>query len=251
MRLRQTLLLVGALFLCAKSHCLTLSDAETEVRRLVKDTATSASLQRYSDTVIDAFLNQSQREVVNATWCLQKSTSIALVTGTTYYSLPSDLIVVKLINFKDSANRKRELTETSYKAVRQNNPDYERTAGPPAEYTIRASTTNATTLDICFLPVAGGSSTGTITVDYMNQSTDLSSDSTVFLDGDIALLPYHETIVYQTVSKIKLLEGDTAMASAYLQLYTASIQAMNSRLGEKPNLSPGFSAGNTSNSSAR
>lgn len=241
--LKRGLVLVIALIWAGKVAALTLSDAETEVRRLIRDTATSVSLQRYPNATIDSFLNQAQKEVVTATWCLQASTSVVLSAATTYYSLPSDVIAVKLVRFKDSTSRTRNLTETSYKALYENNPDYERQTGPPMQYILRYSTSAGTSLQIAFLPIATTSSTGTATVDYYDQATDLSSAGDVLLNGFSTLIPYHESVVYQAVSKIKMIEGDTASAGAYLQLYQASIQAMNSRLGERPNLNPGASAG--------
>lgn len=237
-------ILIGGLFLSVstKSYSLTQAEAETRVRQFVRDSPASG-LYRYSDTFIDGFLNQAQRELVNDTWCLQTSGSITLVAGTSYYSMPSDLIAPKMVRIKDASNKNRNLSETSYKAVTQNNPDYERQTGPPMQYAVRTSTSGGTALEVVFLPIATVSSTGTVTIDYYNQSTDLSSDSSVYLDGDLTLYPYHENIVYNAVAKLKLIENDTAGAQAFFQLYQAGVQAMNSRLGEKPNLTPGFTGG--------
>jgi hypothetical protein len=242
--MKRCLLIIGVLFLCAKTGSgLTLAEARTEVRRLVKDTATSSTLQRYSDTVLLSFLNQAQREVISASLPLENTTSYTLSSGTTYYSLPTDLVSVKFIKLKDATLRTRKLQQVSYKATLESNPDYERLSGPPMQYFIRPSTSSTvTTLDVAFLPVPTTSSTGTATVTYYKQATTLSADSDVLLDGDSTLLPYHEAVVYGAVAKIKLIEGDPS-SSVYLQLQQSGIQVMNSRLGEMPDYGPGLSAG--------
>jgi hypothetical protein len=218
-----------------------LAEARTEVRRLVKDTATSSTLQRYSDTVLLSFLNQSQREVVTGSLALESTTFYVLSAGTTYYSLPTDVINVKFVKFRDSAAHTRKLQQVSYKATLEGNPDYERLTGPPFQYFVRPSTT-ATTSDITYLPIPTTSSTGTVTITYFKQATALASDSDVLLDGDVTLLPYHETVVFGTVAKIKLIEGDPS-AATYIQLQQSGLQAMNSRLGEMPDYNPGMSGG--------
>lgn len=245
MRQRKALFFIGVLLLCAKSYCLTLSDAETEVRRLIKDTATSVTLQRYSDTILDSFLNQAQIEVVTDTWCLQASTTVVLTAATTYYNLPTDLITIRLVRVKDTGNRTRNIYETSYKAMYENNPDFERQSGPPMQYIVRPSP-SSNYFQIAFLPVATTSSTGTATIEYYKQAGNLNDDTANLLDGKYTLLPYHETVVYKAVIKIKLLEGDATGAATYSQLYSAMISAMNSRLGEKPNLNPGISGATSS-----
>lgn len=240
--IKRCFLIAGALLLvCGKAHSLTLAEAETEVRRLVKDTATSASLQRYSDTVLDTFLNQAQREVVTQTWCLQKTTTLTLAAGSTWYSLPSDLINVKTARFRDSTGRVRALDQKSYQAIFQTNPDWERQPGPPFSYLLRYSTAAGSYYEVAFIPIPTISSTGTAVMEYYKQATDLTADSDVLLDGFKILIPYHETVIYPVVAKILLLEGDTASATLYLQLYQDAVKNMNSRLGEMPNYSPGLS----------
>lgn len=244
--MKRFFLTLGLLFLCARAgFSLTLAEARTEVRRLVKDTASSSSLQRYSDTVLLAFLNQSQREVVTASLPLENTTFYVLTSGVTYYSLPSEVVNVKFVRFKDSAAKARKLQQVSYKATLESNPDYERISGPPFQYLVRASTYSKTTLDISYLPVPTTSSTGTVTITYYKQATDLVNDSDVLLDGDSVLLPYGEAIVYQVVYKIKLIEGDIQGASTYSGLYQQTLKDMNSRLGELPDYSPGLSGGSS------
>jgi hypothetical protein len=237
------------LCLCGiRAYSLTLADARTEVRRLVKDTATSTTLQRYSDDLINTFLRQSQIEVVTASYCLLGSTGIALAAGTTYYGVPNDFIAIDSVRFLDTSGRTRDIPETSYRGLSQNNPDWARQTGPPMQYVLYHSTSPLDRKNLIFIPIATRSSTGTITMDYYKQATDLLSDGDYLLDGRYELAPYHYTVVYQTVMKIKMIEGDTTAVSVYAQLYQASLQAMMKSLSQSPNWLPGMSASTPGNS---
>ena len=245
MKTKWVYFLSVALFFCGvEAHSLTLAEARTEVRRLIKDTATSTTLQRYSDSTLLTFINQAQREVVNQTWCLVTSTNITLTPNVTYYSMPNDMIAAEIVRFKDQSGRTRKLLAVSYKSLYETNPDFEKQTGPPMNYTSRFSLSGRSNREMAFLPIPTSASTGIVTMDYYSQSVDLVNDSDVLLNGIPILVPYHEGIVYQAVSKIKTIEGDATMAGAYLTLYQGAVTVMNSRLGEIPDYAPGFSAGN-------
>jgi hypothetical protein len=240
----------ACLCLWPDAHSLTLAEAKTELRRLVKDTATSTTLQRYSGTVLDSYLNQASRDVVTATWCLETSSAIALSSTTVYYDLPSDLIAVKMVTYLPATNQTRKLDQKSYKSQIESNPDWIRQTGPPMNYLVRASTDSGSALEIAFIPIPTASSTGTATVSYYKQATALTSDSDTLLDGDYTLVPYHNAIVYAAAVNIQLIEGNVAMAQAYSQILQSMITAMKSRLGELPDYSPGLSgaaAGSSTN----
>lgn len=233
------------------AYSLTLEDAESELRRHIKDTATSSSLQRYSDTVLDSFLNQAQRDVVTATWCLETSTSITLSSTTLYYDLPSDLIAPKMVTYLPATNITRKLAQVSYKSQIENNPDWIRQTGQPMNYFVRSSTDSGLALEIAFIPIPTTSSTGTATVLYYKQPDVLDDDSDILLDGDYTLVPYHQSVVFAAVVSIKLIEGDVAGAGAYSQLLQSSIQSMKSRLGEMPDYNPGLSGASAGSSRTR
>ena len=246
MRLIVTRFLVLAAFawiFTVPASALTLSDIETAVRRNIRDTSSTAAQQRYTDTVLDAIINEGQREVVNFTWCVQTSTSRVLSSQTTYYSLPTDLISIEMVTFRDSTNQTIELDEYSEAKAYSEEGDFERSSsGAPDHYFVRYSTSGGNALEIAYLPVPTTSSTGTVRVLYNVQATDLSSDSDVPFDGLNHLYQYHVTLVYYATYRIKLMEGMADEAALYIKLYEAAIATMKDRLGRAPNYSPNVKA---------
>lgn len=249
--MRRLILGVALLFLCVKSYGLTRGDAETEIRYLIKDA--NPSLQRYTDTVLDSFINAAQREIASETFCIQTSTGIILTPGVTTYGLPSDFIAFKLVVLKPANNRTRFLTEVSQKSVFENNPDFANQSGPPMQYFSRYSTiapgvAGSESFKITPIPTATASSTGTMTVTYYAQAPDLTSDLSVLFGGYTVLVPYHEAVVYKVVAKIKGIESDIPGSTYYFQLYGNMVSLMVGKLNTMPNFTPSITAGTSSNS---
>lgn len=245
MRLKFKLLLLLTLCLPTygrMAHALTLGDIKVEVRRLIDDKANPKI--GYTDAEIISFVNETQREIVNQTWCLQNTATQTLSVRTTYYALPDDMLAIYQVTFRDSAGRTRNLEEVTEKSLWQDNPDYERQSGQPFSYFVRQSTAATDyELQIAFLPVPSSSTaTGTARIDYYNQATSLTGNADVPFDGILALYPYHYALVYGTVARLKLLDAEPEDAKNYMTLYTASVQLMKDRLGAMPNYNPGFKA---------
>lgn len=221
-------------------NALTLAEIRVEVRRYSNDVVDPRV--KHSDAMITRLVNEAQREVVNQTWCLTNRSTQTLTAATTYYNLPNDLIAIEHVEFRDTSSRTRELLEVSEKATQQSNPDYERQAGAPFQYFVRSTTfTTGTPLQIAVIPVPSSStSAGLLTIDYYSQATSLSADTDVPFDGQRVLYPYHYALVYSAVAKLKLIDGDTTGAAAYLQMAQAYYALMLDRLGRMPNYNPGF-----------
>lgn len=236
------LILTGlAIFaLSSDARALTLAEIETRVRRNVRDTATDTSLQRFTTSVLTDAANDAQREVVNATWCLEGATTVTLSAGTTYYDLPATYIAaIKVYYTKTGSSQRVELEEKTRAGFVASNPNWETTAGTPAYYYIRQSTT-ATVQQIAAIPPVSSSSAGTLTVEFYAQPTDMSDDADVALGEESWLVPYHDTIVHYMTARIKTWEGDTEGATLYFGLYDAAITQMREKLGSKPNYKPSF-----------
>lgn len=239
---RDTLSLFGAFFLCSVSvHALNLASIETAIRRNVRDTATDTSLQRYSDSVLDDFINEYQREVVNLTYPLYGTTTYTLSAGTTYYNLPTDYLAVKSVYyFKGSTVY--ELKANSEQSYRKNNPNYEAQRGPPSDYFVRNTVKTSTETQIAFIPVQT-TSTGTVNVEYYYSAPDLSSDTDIPFDGQGDMAPFHDILVYGVSTKIKTIEAMTSEAQVYQQLYSDKLNIMMNRFRSNPNYSPSIIAG--------
>ena len=236
------------IFLCfcsSFSYALNLGQLRTELRRNLRDT--DATRQRYSSSTLLDYINESQREIVNATWLADKTTIYVLTPNTSYYDLPSDMIAVEKVYFKNSQKQTIELDEESIKSLYDKNPDWERQSGTPNWYWVSNPkspvATSTSNLQISYIPIPFNNSTGTITMWYYNQVPDLSDDSDIPFEGRANLYPYHMSIVYHATARIKLSERKTDEANFYLQLFATYVNEIKNRLGQMPNYSASMGIG--------
>jgi hypothetical protein len=246
--MRRALLFFGLFFglllvWVGSPEALTLSEIRTQIRVNVHDTASTASLQRYSDSTLTALINEAQRDVVNQTWCLETSTAIPITAGTTYYSLPTNTLAISQARYRTSTGTVTNLSEVGRRVFLQGSPDFERQSatGIPTQYFVQYSTSGGTALQVGIVPSAR-SSGGSLLFDYYHQATDLSGDSEVPFGGYRLLYPYHYSIVYRVSARIRLMEG-FADAQSYAQMYASEVSAIVNRAGSKPNYNPSFSGG--------
>jgi hypothetical protein len=238
---RWALLLFAFLsFSGREAFALTLAEIRTGVRANVQDTATDSTLQAYSDTFMNAIINEGAREIVNATWAVEITTTVTLIAHTTYYALPTNLIKTRKALFTRANGTTSELEETSDIKLYTDNPDYERQSGTPAEYFVRIDPDGLTPLEIAYIPVPTSASTGTVTLSYYATATDMSSDSDVPFNGLLHLVPYHSALVYFATARIKLMEHRAEEGTAYMQLYMAALKSMQDRLNQMPNYQLNF-----------
>lgn len=226
-----TLFLVS--FFHGRIEALTLSEIRTEIRVRIKDT--DSTRRRYTDSQLNAIVNQTQRDVINVSWVVKESTEIALVAYTTYYTLPTDLIAIERLT-KDYKN----LPETSLQELdsRFNNSTWATTNGTPDRYFQDPVQPDK----VGVYPVPSTTThMGTLRMNYFSQGTTLSSDSDEPFNGEDRYAPYHDLLIYDPVYKIMLLEGEAAKASEYRAYYEARLQILLGTAGNKPNFLPGFS----------
>lgn len=234
--MKRILLIVSFLFaFSVYGNTATLSQIRTEIRRNLRDT--DSSRQRYTDAVLLDFINEAQREVVNATWLGEKTSSYILSPLTTFYSLPTDLIVITNVDFKDRGNTTLPLQEMTLRGLNARNPDWRRTQGTPLEYYVDKATTSSQ-LQISYIPIPTSQSTGTVTIRYYYQVPDLSSDSDVPFDSKRHLYTYHQAIVYHATMRIKMIERRIDEANFYATLYNNYLAIIRNRLGDLPNYNP-------------
>lgn len=220
-------------------HALTLSDLRTELRRILKDS--DSTRRQWTDAQLLSYLNEAQRDIVNATWLVQESTSRVLDQLTTYYTLTNDVIAVIGIEFKNSQGNVIDLDETTYDKLQADNPNWRNFNGAPVEYFIdQATTTNQ--LIVSYIPIPTRSSTGTVTVRYASQVDDLSADSDVPFNGRRELYLHHTTLVYHAAMKILGIMKKFNEALFYGQLYQNSVMFIKDKANAKPNYRPGFRA---------
>lgn len=234
---KRLFVLVTMAFLTVRGFALTLGEIETEVRRNVRDTQATVGLERYPDTILDVWINETQKDVNNKTWAVDNSTTVALLANTTYYVLPDNFLAATQVLYTNSAGLTVDMPELSARNVYQAQPDYERSSkGTPGTYFIRGQLSGAYQ-EIAFLPIPTTSG-GTVQIQYQSQPADLAVDADVPFDGIKRLYPYHYTLVWGTTMRIKLIEGRGDEAKIYADLYNADIATMKEKLGLKPNYNP-------------
>lgn len=232
-------------FLSQSVYALTLANLKTEVRRNLRDT--DPIIQRYTDAVLLDYINEAQKEVVNATWLAEKTTSYQLTALTTYYVLPQDFLAPKQVYFRSGIQTPIVLQQDSQRGLYGKYPNWERltTGSTPVEYWISNATSpsqsGVSPLNISYIPIPTNTSTGTVTVWYYNLVADLSADTDIPFENRRFLYPYHMALAYHATYRIKLTERKDDEAQLYFQMFKTYIDEIKNRLGLMPDYSPGVS----------
>ena len=228
---------LGLLLITSNVFGLTLLEIRDEVRLRIKDVGVGGQRQRFTDTQLNEFINQTHRDVVNVTWAVKKSVTIVLAANTTFYSMPTDFITVDRLVFDN-----RNFEEVSVQGLdsRFNNADWRTTPGAPEIYFRDEQKPD----QIGFYPFPDddGTSTGTVVMGYFAIAPDMTSDSDEPFDAINRLQQYSDLMIYEGAYKVFLIEGETNKALEYRQYYEARLELMVSLVGERPNWSPSFSS---------
>lgn len=225
------------LFIPCVSHALTVSQIRDNIRLIIKDT--DSSRRRYSDAQLLSMINEGQKDVSNSTWIVSKSTTISLVSGTTYYSIPSDVIEITRLTREFKYIDETSLTKLDSDAI---GSAWELIGGTPVDYF--QDSTRIDQIGITPFPNTT-SSTGTLRLQYIAQPVDLVLDTDVPFNAFNRYLSYHDLIVYYVCTRIFMLEGDAAKMGVYSQLYESRIQVVKEKVGSTPNFTPSFSGTRT------
>lgn len=236
--MKKLIICLGLFFAPPVLHALSVSDLQNDIRLTIKD-AGGTDRRRYRDSQLIDFLNEGQRDVTNLTWLVSNSTSFPLVSGTTYYDLPSDVIEITRVT-----REYKILDETTFDKADSDagNAAWETNGGIPIEYF--QDSTHPDKIGIKPFPNST-SSTGTIRVQYIAQPATLDSSDDVPFNGSNRYLEYHEVLVFYAAFKIFTIEGDFTRAQIYNQLYESRVDAIKQKAGSKVNYLPGFSGTRT------
>jgi len=230
------LLLLGLQF-SSIVNALTLDELRTEIRVRVKDVGTSGTRQTYSDTQLTNMINEAQRDVVNATWVLVSTTQITLTSGVTYYNIPDSLIAI--LRVTDNDKFLPETTQIKLDGEFGSSAWKRESGSTPQSYYQDPSRPG----QIGVYPFPNSSVSSTLLVTFVQEPTDLSSDSDVPFLGRERFTIYHDLIVFYFAYRIFLIEGNTNKFTIYRQEYESRLQMMRDRIGSKPNYVPSFSGG--------
>lgn len=223
---------VVLLWLVSQAGALQLSDIETAVRRNIRDTATSATLQRYSDIVLDALINEGQRDVVSNTWILSKSTSITLSSGVTYYTLPSDLIAIQRVTRQYANLPEVTLGQEDFDNA---NGTWETTSSTPTYFFQDKSQT--TKIGLAPFPSSSGQA-GTLRIIYYTYASDLSSDSDIPFNSEVRFTVYHDLLVWFVTYRVMYIDAMWDKAKVFKEMYDTRLQVLYEDYGAKPEKVP-------------
>lgn len=234
--MKKLLISLFLLFSPLSLRALTVSVLRSNIRTIIKD---AGDHNRYQDAQLLDLLNEGQRDVSNLTWLVSNSTSFSLVSGTTYYSLPTDIVEITRVT-----REYKLLNETTFSKADSDSAgsSWETLGGIPIDYF--QDSTQPDKIGIKPFP-NNSSSTGTIRVQYISQPTELVLSSDIPFNGSSRYLIYNDILVYYAVTRIFMLEGDIQRSQVYSQLYESRIDALKQKAGSHPNFLPSFSGTRT------
>lgn len=221
--------LLPILLLVGQASALTLSEIRTEARRWADDSLTTR--QRFSDSQINSWINEGQKLIDMRTLCMYDSYSFDLVTGTTYYDLPSNFLMVKRVRVTDI-----DIHEAS-PAMLDNKKgiDWEEQEGVPQYYFINF----ASRTKIGFMPFPDSSeSTGTVTVDYIAFSDQLSNDADIPFNGIAEFSAYQYALPLYAAYKMAVIDERTDLAGILYGQFDAIVNLMSGLCIGRPNYKP-------------
>jgi hypothetical protein len=199
---------------------------------LVKDSGTTRN--RHSDASLLRFINEAQRDINQYAKPIRKSTQFELVSGTTYYSAPSDFLVPVRVT------RNFQLLEEKSIQALDKQVMWQTVAGLPTAYYVNHSSRTL----IGFYPFPNTTnSTGTIRMEYSAQITDLASDSDIPFNGITEIQPYSYLLPLWCAYRASLLDAQTVMAQAYYAEYRRGSDMLASDAFSRPNYKPGAVGG--------
>lgn len=224
-------------WLAIPSYALTAAEIIAQARVVLNDNSSDTGRQRFSDAQLLSFLNAGQRETnILSGWVLRSSTTIALLGGTTEYSLPSDFLTTWRVTLDG-----KKLPETSFNELDSNSLGWNIAKGKPTKYYTYLKNTPV----IGFVPAPTVTSTGTVAVFYIQQPTEITSTSNSPWNGWIILAPYQSGLVYYVAYRGYLTLQEDKVAQQYFNEWTVYVNSMKEAILKMPDFNPGMTGTRT------
>ncbi len=229
-RIRQLLIVGSVLLVSNLGWSTTLSAIRTAVRINIRDTATSTSLQRYSDSTLNTFINEGQRDIVNNTWILSSYTSFSLSDSVGSYTLPTDVISIQRVSRSNGNLPEVTMAQLDFDT---GNSTWPVITGLAQYYYQDKSTPDS----ISIYPIPNASNLGTLKIIYYCTATTLSSDSDVPLNSTSRFLNYHDLLIWYASFRILYIEANPK-ATVFKDLYDTRLRVLYEDYGAKPERVP-------------
>jgi hypothetical protein len=206
----------------------TLSELRSDARTIVIDA--QSVRQRFTDSQYNAWINEGQRIADMKTLCNYKAFSFPLVTGTTYYSMPSDFMMIRRVTRDYLA-----IMELSPAALDGRSAEWENQSGLPTYYFINFSSRTK----IGFAPYPNASSDlATIKVEYMSYSRAMSADADVPFDGIVEFYPFHYSLGFYAAYKASISDERYDKAKVFMDTFATLTDSMKDYCVRRPNYLP-------------
>lgn len=236
---KRSVLLWGLLIGCiSSSEAMTVSDILSRARVYLKDQASSASRQTFSDATLMTYISDGQREANSYDWLILQRVSITLLANTTEYALPADFMAsTRVIYKKSSANTYLKLDQTSFNQLDAESMGWMGlSAGTPTKYYVYLTTSPV----IGVLPAPSAASTGTIQVDYVANTVDVTATTATPFNGFGIFTPYHPYLVYYVVCRGYQTLEENDLAAPFCDQWTQGIMMMKTGVLKQPDFNPNF-----------
>lgn len=217
-----------------------------EVRRLVKDTSSDVTKQRWSTGTIVDRLDMAAIDIVSKTRCLENQTFITTIAEQREYNLPTDLLVIKRVGFTTTSSSSTILVSSSpFRKIDRwtilgldTDSSYweDLGSGQPTKYYVLGSS-------ICLVqkPSIVYAGTNRLKITYTMKPNTLDTSATIPFYDYPYLYPYHYILTYYVAMLCKIDEGDFSSATSIQNLYFQALQNMVTELSSKPDFIPNFS----------
>ena len=216
------------LLLAGQASASTLSELRADARSLITDA--HSTRERFSDSELNAWINEGQKVVDVKTLCNYKSTVFPLVSGTTYYSLPSDFIYIRRVT-RDALS----IQEMTPAGLDGRSAEWENQSGLPTYYFLNFSSRTK----IGFAPFPNATSDlATIKVEYISQSTALTNDTDVPFNAISEFLPFNYILTYYGAYKASIVDERYDKAKVFLDSFNVMSDLMKVRCVERINYLP-------------
>jgi len=208
-------------------HAIDFGTIEDDCRLMIRDTGQSR--QRFSRAQLLRFANDAQEDIIINTLAIRESNEFDLVSGTTYYSLPSNFLRMYRVT------RDYQVLPEKSIASLDKNQEWEEVSGLPINYYIHFASRGL----VAFYPFPDSESvTGKIRYNYMAQPDDLSGDTDTPFNGIAELQPYGYVLSFYCAYRASLVDG-SPMAQQYFGEYQRGVQRISEDAVARPNYKPG------------
>lgn len=213
------------------ANALVASDIDTRARLYLKDQSVIANRQQFSDASLLQLITDGQREANATLWLMMSSTTITLLPNTTEYALPADFMFTYRVTLNG-----QKITMTSFDALDNSSLGWPTGQGLPTQYFIDPYTP-AQMIGFVPAPVAG--STGTVVIQYGQNTPDVTSLSQTLFSGWVPLASYQQGLTDYVVCHGWQVLEEMDDAKPFCDRWAQYIGLMRAQQTRMPDFNPG------------